>query len=761
MPTPEALRVSRIASLTLVNAMIFQQILSEGNEDVAPLARSIAEEHVGEALLRTWQFILAEIDYIPIFSLARDIVRELLGTPDLDEALRYLARSAIRITSRRAALRHDLMGRIYHRLLADAKYYGAFYTTIPAAAILLKLTLDPAHVPIDWANVESIRQLRIADLACGTGTLLKSALQTVVDNHVRARADQQLLPDLPSVHKVLVEEVLGGLDVIPFAIHLAASALAMHEPQVRFGDMHLYTLPLGTGHPIRLGSLELLLSRIVEVQADLLGGVLAGPERMTAAGQVPGRIEVPLLDLCVMNPPFTRSVGGNLLFGSAPPAQRRRMQSRLGEIVRRQNVQANITAGLGTAFAAIGHSLVKPGGHLALVLPRALLSGVAWKRTRLLIGANYHVRNIVVSHEPDHWNFSENTQLSECLIVARRLGQGETPEPTKIVNLWVQPKSSVEALAVAELIRCAPGVYLDPGTGVDEVRTETQKIGEVIFCPPARIRAGQWNVEAAFAQTELCRVAYFLSQGEVYVPGEGRVGPVPLVRLREIASVGPDRRDIHDGYRLAASTTRYAAFWGHDTASVQGMAQSPNRHLSPLARAQRGRPLRDPILLWSRSGRLMLAERLWLDTLRVTSVRLRQRALSNTWWPIAISGQHAIAAEDIERVLAMWFNSSLGILSLIAARVDTRGPWIELKKPIVEELPVLNPSSLTARRRQALLDAYEELSREVLQPLPEIDGDEVRARIDVAVARALGLKADLASIRALMAVEPLIVGARR
>lgn len=741
--------------------MIFQQMLSEGNEDVAPLTRSTVEEHVGEAFLRTWQFILDEIDYIPIFSLARDIVRELLGTPDLDEALRRLASSTIRITARRAALRHDLMGRIYHRLLAEAKYFGAFYTTVPAAAILLKLTLDPAHVPIDWASVESIRQLRIADLACGTGTLLKAALQTVVDNHVRARAEHQLLPDLPSVHKALVEEVLEGLDVIPFAIHLAASALAMHEPQVRFGDMRLYTLPLGTGDPIRLGSLELLLSRIVEVQADLLGGVHAGPERMTAAGQVPGRIEVPLLDLCVMNPPFTRSVGGNLLFGSAPQPQRRRMQSRLGEIVRRQNVQANITAGLGTVFAAIGHSLVKPRGHLALVMPRALLSGVAWERTRLLVGANYHVRHIIVSHEPGRWNFSENTNLSECLIVARRLDRRERATATKVVNLWIQPRTSVEGLTVAELIRKAGGVFLDRNTGVEEIRAGAQKIGEVVLAHPERIRAGQWGLEAAFAQTELSRVAYFLSQGKVYAPGDGRIGAIPLTRLRHLGTVGPDRRDIHDGFNLAGSVTQYRAFWGHDTASVQSIAQVPNRSLSPLARARAGRPFRDPILLWSRAGRLMLAERIRLDTLRVASVWLRQKALANTWWPIAASDELRVPAEDVEKILALWFNSTLGALSLAAVRVDTEGPWIELKKPIVEDLLVLDPSSLPARNRRLLLDAYDELSGETLGPLPEINHDDIRTRIDAALTRALRLRRDMAPIRGLMSVDPLFVRTQR
>lgn len=756
--------------MTLVNAMIFQQVLSATDERVATVARTVSAPSVADAFLEVWELVLREINYIPIFQLACDIMRELIGMPDLDKALQHLARAAVRVTSQRAALRHDLMGRIYHRLLVDAKFLGACYTTVPAATILLKLALEPDHSPLDWSDIEAIRRLRIADLACGTGTLLKSSLQAVVDNHIRARAERQLAPDLPDVHRVLVEEVIIGLDVVPFAIHLTASALALHEPEVKFNTMTLRTLPLGKSDlqagdsPIRLGSLELLTDHEISVQADLSGSI-TGPDRMTHTERVPRAIRVPELDLCVMNPPFTRSVGGNLLFGSVPQPHRRKMQAKLQANLRKTTlgrgvVQANITGGLGTVFAAIGHSLVKPGGHLALVLPRALLSGIAWQPTRILLGKDCHVRYVIVSHEPDRWNFSENTELSECMIVAKRLRRGEKPGPTKVVNLWRQPRTSVEALAVAELIRRTPGVYLDGDTGVDEIATETQKFGEVALCPPERIKTGAWNAEASFAQTELCRAAYRLSRGEVYMPGLGCTGSVALVRLGELGEVGPDCRDIHDGFRLAGSPTQYEALWGHDTTAVQSIAQNANAYLSPLARAKRGRPLRDPMLLWSRAGRLMLAERIRLGKVRAPCVLLRNPALSNTWWPIAVAGEHVVSKQDIERIVALWLNSSLGILSLIAARVETQGPWIKLKKPIVAGLSVPDPASLHPHARQTLLDAYETLSGETLLPIPEMNDDPIRVRIDDALASALGLKQDLAPIRKLMAVEPLIVGAR-
>lgn len=200
--------------------------------------------------------------------------------------------------------------------------------------------------------------------------------------------------------------------------------MVIHESDVPFGEMQLRTLPLA-GVPPKLGSLELLASRRIPVQADLLGG-LTGPAELRGQ-DVTGVVEVRLLDLCVMNPLFTRSVGGNLLFGNAPERQRRRMQRELQILIRQVRVQANITAGLGSVFAALGHRLLKPGGDLSLVLPRALLSGVSWEPTRLLIGSNYHIRYVIVSHQPDAWNFSENTELSECMIVARRLRGGEEP----------------------------------------------------------------------------------------------------------------------------------------------------------------------------------------------------------------------------------------------------------------------------------------------------------------------------------------------
>lgn len=163
-----------------------------------------------------------------------------LASWGVPEALRSMIVTAKKISERRAALRHDLMGRVYHRLLAEAKYLGTYYTSIPAATLLLKLALRPSGWPLGWENIGQVGQLRIADLACGTGTLLMAAADTLADNYVGASANKGASVDLTALHQETVESVLYGYDVLPSAIHLTASTLALRNPDVPFKKMNLF-----------------------------------------------------------------------------------------------------------------------------------------------------------------------------------------------------------------------------------------------------------------------------------------------------------------------------------------------------------------------------------------------------------------------------------------------------------------------------------------------------------------------------------------
>ena len=684
--------------------------------------------------------------------MAREILLELPSGPGTEKALHLLADVALETTKKRAALKHDLMGRIYHRLLVDAKYFGAFYTTIPAATLLLELTFDPKYWDVDFSNQDEIRSLKLADLACGTGTLLKAALEAVVDDHVKAVVESDKKLELVDLHKLLVEETLWGFDVLPFATHLAASTLALHEPDVPFDRMNLYVLPLG-GASSRLGSLDFLANRAIPLQMDLFGA-LSGPSRVTGQGDESVALKMFDLDLCVMNPPFTRSVGGNLLFGAYPADQRRSMQAKLRRIIRRDKVKANITAGLGSVFVALADKYLKNTGHMALVLPKSLLSGIAWEHTRRLLTDQYRVRYIVVSHEPNGWNFSENTNLSECLVVADKLGNIKASDSCTVVNLWRKPQSNVEALTLSSIIMSSNAVKLND-IGICELKAEDQKYGESISIPSSQLKDRTWMFTTAFAQTELIKTTYHLHRGKFYLPNHGVLMKIPLTTLGDLFTLGFDQRDIHDGFAKSPKETSYPAFWGHDSEKVKSIRQEPNQYLVPLAKAKAGRPLRNVIWLWKSASRFLIAERMWLKTHRLTSVICNQKVLS-TWWTANMKQKIKGLKEDaISKIICLWLNSTPGILLLLTVRAETRGAWIKLKKPNLESLPVINPKSLSQEQRDALLSLYDEVSSMKFLSLENLSRDETRQYIDDKITRILGLP-NYSVLRTLLAKEPII-----
>ena len=63
--------------------------------------------------------------------------------------------------------------------------------------------------------------------------------------------------------------------------------------------------------------------------------------------------------------------------------------------------------------------------------------------------------------------------------------------------------------------------------------------------------------------------------------------------------------------------------------------------------------------------------------------------LSNVWWPVRIESR------EWEKAIALWMNSSLGILTLLTNRTSTEGSWVALRKGDLENLPVLDVQALT------------------------------------------------------------------
>jgi hypothetical protein len=755
--------IASVSALTLANAFIFQeQLAASGVAKVISLRETLRYKDLIHRTIQHWDWICTNINYVPIFRLATDILAKIPAGSAPDGAVRALAEKALEVCANKAALRHDLMGRIYHYLLHEAKYLGTYYTSVPAATLLLKLSLDPARWPDrDFSDAKSLRELHVVDLTCGTGTLLMAACQAITDNFVVANAKAHRKLDvkrLGILHAALMEYVMHGYDVLPSAIHLTASTLSLLAPEVLFKKLHLYSMPLSVKrNTILLGSLEFIERARSKTQLNLFEAETAESEsrEITGKGYVGTTAEVPETDLFVMNPPFVRSVNGNLLFGSLGDAHREKMQTELKRRVGSTDFPANITAGLGSVFVAIADKYIKQGGRLAFVLPAALASGIAWSVTRDLIASRYHLEYVVTSHDPSRWSFSENTDLSELLFVARRLNDRENVKKAKttFINLWRNPSNIGDALAVSRLIRAieATSTTDHPSpTGVSHLSEMGRKHGEVIILETEDTKHLWWG--GAFAQTDLTRAFHALKNGYLLLPGH-KPTAFPITTLDKLADLGPDARDVHDAFEVVGHPSAFPAFWDHDANKVTSYNQSPNSWLSARSIPAPGRKKIIPSTrLWPKASALLIAWRLRLNTQRLISVLVDKEVLSNTWFTLLLKGD---VDDRARRAMVLWLNSSLGVGTMVFARVPTEGAWVQFKKPTLLGLPVLDVTALSDSALNTLSKAFDSLASATLLPFSQMGTDRARAAIDNALSSAIGI-ADLTPLRDMLGREPVV-----
>ena len=193
-----------------------------------------------------------EINYWPIFAIARSILRQ-LPAGDAAAILSGLRLTAETVDASGVDNSHDLTGRVFQRLIADRKYLATFYTLPASAALLARLAVARMQ-GVDWSDPEAIGGLRIADFACGTGALLSAVYGQIAARHERTGGSPA------DLHRVMMEEVLYGCDVMPSAIHITGSTLMGAEPSVGFQHSRLYPLPYGRQEDgeVKIGSLEML-----------------------------------------------------------------------------------------------------------------------------------------------------------------------------------------------------------------------------------------------------------------------------------------------------------------------------------------------------------------------------------------------------------------------------------------------------------------------------------------------------------------------
>ena len=639
-----------------------------------------------------------------------------------------VAECANRVADSLSDLGYDHAGPLYHRILGSAKSDGAFYTNNLSAVMLARLAFTRHFA--DWSNSEALARLRIIDPACGTGTLLMAALQTI-----RARvAETRNLTDEEgnALHKRLVEDVLCGLDINQHGIQLAACNMTLGAPTVDYARMNLVTMPHGpqaNGVP-KAGSLEILTAAMATL--DLLA--MTGPRRSLdslegAQVNESEEIQFPLCDLdaVIMNAPFTDNLKRGRKFGADSLKAMQRHELSIRDRLHARDPAAGrviTTDSVRTFFTPLADQLLnREKGCLAKVIPVTACTSASGVEERRFLAERFHVERIVTTHDPKRINFSENTGIHECLLICRRHPQGERP-PTEFVSLRVMPESAEEAIEAADSI----------------VSGNAGRWGNVHHWHADRVRAGDWTPVQWFDGT-LADVAWELE----------RLSSLEPLGLHH--QIGPMGRAAQNSYRRCAADEARAddrATRIFDTISAKArraMAGEADQWVVPGGGKR--------VHLWQRirehGSTLLVAERYDTVSGRLTAVYSEEPTFGFGWRPVATINR------EMSKSICLWLNSTPGRLLLLNRRAKklTYPSWSTAHW---KEIPIPKGNLPGIRH---LVETFETVAKRELTTLQLSNSDETRKLIDGAAALAVGLDPSaVADWRGQLAAEPTITNVR-
>ena len=767
----EVPQTRRMACAIVANAMVFHDRIAHMHPEILPLNRlwrTDADNPQGR-ISDAWDAIL-EINYWPIFAVARDIVN-LLPSHAAARILEHLRTTAQRINSTGTNVAHDLTGRVFQRLIADRKYLATFYTLPASADLLARLAVEKLG-GVDWSDAEAIGNLKVGDFACGTGALLSAVYEQIATRHEQAGGNPAAL------HTAMMEDVLYGCDVMPSAIHITSSTLSGRQPTVGFGGSRLYNMPYGrqSDGTVAIGSLELLQSSSVMTLFNTSDPALrTGSAGEETAASVNADIQDESFDIVIMNPPFTRATNHegahaditNPTFAAfnATREDQTAMGKRLNQLGRGSAYHGN--AGIASAFAALGHRKLKPGGVLALVLPLSAAVGLSWQNFRDVLMQNYtDISVLSIAANGKDMSFSSDTGMAECLVIARR---GVRPDAhavgaqnVQFTSLNRRPQKFEHAAAIASVVTDAKSIRgIDDGPyGGTSLMVGDEKAGEMMTAP-YDTDGSAWAA-VRLSDSSLAQTAYALADSRLWLPASKSI-ELKTAPLGEVGRLGLVDRDITGTVprgpfdKVAANpTATYPALWNHNASKEKRMVCKPDSQLlvrqgmEDKAAAQ-----------WETASRCHINRDFTFGSQPLAVAFTERKSMGGRVWPNVI-----FEDERHDYAFAVWGNSTLGLLMhwWHSSRQQSSKAGMTIRT--AETLPILDLRALTHDQFATAKDIFDDFRERDLMPAYLADADANRAHLDRRViCDLLGFDEDMyEGVRLLAAkwcAEPSVHGGKK
>ena len=458
----------RVVGVVWLNAFLFQDRIAERhlNVDYRTEAHNDGRP-VPKRVIKAWETV-TDINYKSVYDPALEALRLLdkkIGVARLSNILERVSNVADNIQTSTLGV-FDIGGELFPRLLSDRSETAAYYTRPEVAEFLAHMA-----APDDWQPQTSGVPL-VADFACGTGTLLRAGYRRFRAQARRDGADQAAVEAL---HKQMMETGIAGFDISPIAAHLTASSLSNIQPNVDYEHTNIGVVSVcqPTSNPINpwpgsppsrtkprrpkdhatTGSLELL--RVEEI-GDLLG--MGAKATTSSATPTTLKAGFASFDLVLMNPPYSRTRGGQTTFDIAGATDENRANAKNRATALTAGSAASIQAGIATAFCDLASLKLKPGGRLGLVLPMTASLGDSWTTTRKMLEDEFDDITLLAYAKGGGGKdaLSADTAMGEMMFTGIKRSQtrtGDEPRPNIVsLTIFKSFKSVPEAAETARAI---------------------------------------------------------------------------------------------------------------------------------------------------------------------------------------------------------------------------------------------------------------------------------------------------------------------
>ena len=716
------------------------------------------------ALRREWDKILA-VNYGSIFNTARMALDDRMPIEQGVRAMEQLSEMADNITALRLGSHVDFAGELFPKLLDDREETAAHYTLPETAELLARLAVARLSRP-DWSDAAAVANLRIADLACGTGTLLRAAYRQIRQRHESAGGSSA------NLHRTMMEQSITGLDINALASHMTAAGLSSAEIATEYHTARIASVAVLGG---KTGSLELIEEEQI---TDVTGQTV---QTATTNGSAPTMLPVPhhSMDLVIQNPPYSRARGERALFdvSGIDDKQRRRSVKRLTQIRNGRRAAGNeITdgqAGLGADFAALADRKLQAGGIFATVLPLTAAHAESWEGFRRTIENEYRDITVIAFSAHESAMMSADTYMNEMLLIATKRGADDDSgrDGVLCVNLEIPPASEAQSYWYANIINDIDHTNLH-GDAIHISSRFRNRVGSWVQLRTPQ--AGFSWFAAGMRNHNLAAVAAELMDGRLYFPAsrERWDFSLPATTLDQVVGIGPTHHligHIRGREAIGAFTfdpiaprelPTYPSLWSAQAEMQRSILTLPTHEGYPaITDEQRLRQM-----LAQRSD-TFISRNLRLTSQALAAARTEQLMMGGSTWTALLSDD-----DGAKSALSIWLNSTLGLMvrTCYSQTTQTGRARLQIRGLYGFPVPDFAADNYAGQQARAIARQHiDELAALELQPASYAFQDANRHRIDSFALAMVGLgenqqaNAAIVALRQQWCREPSVHGGNR